>query len=898
MAYPLVGLFLKTREEYPDFPPEFAEHVGWLCLGFVVLILLFSWTRAQSVRRALLALEDPRVWAVLRIGFGLMTLFCFLNLAPYWRMLWSDEGIFDLAYAQDRLGRTALRGWTPEDGFFDFWAILNFLWNKPSLFYLKGSPDFVFGYMMVFFGVLMLYTLGVFSRVTGVIAWLMMSGIYNRNALYWEGTDTVYRAFWFILLFARTGHAWSFDNWWRCRRLRKQGRLEDPAKPFDEDDRGAKVRREPIYRLVPAWPRYLFMLQLAAIYITTGAVKTGSVWYAGDALYYALNMDHFYRFEDITQMVSAVFGVNLFRTMTWVTHWWERFFPLALIGVSLGFTLRHRGQPWYERQNVWWRKWLGRLALLAAYALLYRIVVLAVPFCMQMRGDQLPDPTVQLYLVHAAFAVVMPAFAVAWFVLGRWPIRLFTGGRSLGKLTRRWPWARLPEVVIDQESLRAWLLGRRVWLTLGLIFHGFLAAFMNIGMFPFIMMMTYAAWVRGEEWVRFFRRCLAWARRSPKLSRRIPEGADRVLIDAQDAREVPVRGRTVPDVVVLGFGLAGVWLVFGQVEKAPWVGEATWWWLGAAALVALVFRLLPPSARDRARADEPGPALAYGSLGRALALFAVVWHATAVGFHLFPSYSLFNKWRVQGRAVFGQWLTGTGTTQGWRMFAPNPPRANSFMQTLVVLENGDVYDLKANAFEDRPNPWIINDRMRKMQRRMIGKGKWYLRYWADFQCREWALRHDGEVPDRIEIKKLVTRIPPPELVNVWQPSKFKGRKDPRSGAISGQPYVPSELKVYDYDVEEHDCRGDGELPLFMKERHGLPLTQADRDRAERDAQQRERKFERRKEQWEKRKDWRWFDDEDDEEKKKREHNARSLRPSYKKTGNVVEDDPEDDADGE
>jgi hypothetical protein len=35
------------------------------------------------------------------------------------------------------------------------------------------------------------------------------------------------------------------------------------------------------------------MLQLAALYCSTGSVKTGSIWAAGDALYYALNMDHF-----------------------------------------------------------------------------------------------------------------------------------------------------------------------------------------------------------------------------------------------------------------------------------------------------------------------------------------------------------------------------------------------------------------------------------------------------------------------------------------------------------------------------------------------------------------------------------------------------------------------------
>jgi hypothetical protein len=324
-----------------------------MIFGALALVVFYAWTRAHSVRRALLALEDPRTMAILRIGFGLFTIFCFLNLFPYWRMLWSDEGVFDMAYAQDRLGRGALRAWTPEEGFFGMhtgevflpylfgvdvdvtfmerfeqwrlWSIGVFLWNKPSLHYFYGSPSFVVSYMLVFFAVLMLFTVGLWTRVMAVLAWLMMSGVYNRNALYWEGTDTVYRTFWFILLWAQTDRAWSVDNWLRCRRLRAKGMLDEdeppksglsdaivyyglgaiflvlgigavvleipvvwtggfaaaasfvvlgvlaqrkgaPKPPAEDAPDSAK---EPVYRRIPAWPRYLFMLQLSAIYITT-----------------------------------------------------------------------------------------------------------------------------------------------------------------------------------------------------------------------------------------------------------------------------------------------------------------------------------------------------------------------------------------------------------------------------------------------------------------------------------------------------------------------------------------------------------------------------------------------------------------------------------------------------
>ncbi|MBV1860942.1 MAG: hypothetical protein KUG77_21175, partial [Nannocystaceae bacterium] len=862
MAYGLVALFLKETPKYPDFPPEFATQVGWMMFGALALVVFYAWTRAHSVRRALLALEDPRTMAILRIGFGLFTIFCFLNLFPYWRMLWSDEGVFDMAYAQDRLGRGALRAWTPDDGFFGLnigevflpyvfdvdidltfverfeqwrgWSIGVFLWNKPSLHYFDGSPSFVVSYMLVFFTVLLLYTFGVLSRVTGIVGWLLMSGLYNRNALYWEGTDTVYRVFWFILLFGKTGYAWSFDNWLRCRRLRSKGLLDEGLGESKADPQGSSKPGQPVYRLVPAWPRYLFMLQLAAIYITTGSVKTGSVWAEGDALYYALNMDHFYRVEYFTQWASSVFGLNLFRVNTWVTHYWERLFPLVLLGVGLKFNLENRDEPWFKRQNVLWRRVLSWASMLGVYLLVYRIVFIVTPFCTPLLKDQVQDTSHKAALIHLFFAGILPLFALGWVALGRWPVTLFRGGASLGPLTKKFAWARIPELGISQDTLRWMFLGRRVWLSIGVIFHGTLILFMNIGMFAPIMLMAYASYVRGDEWVRLFRWFRAHAR--GPLRRRKP-GIDRWLADAQEPANVPVKGRSMPDVAVLAFGLAGAWLIWKKVEKVEWIGTATYWWLAAIVLVAAAFRLWPPKAKSLT--GRRRPALAYTGVGRALALFAVVWHASAVGFHLFPSYPIFSKWRSPARSLHKSWLRGTGSSQGWRMFAPNPPRSNTFMKTVVVLENGDRWDLRNNSYHygesgstpSRPNPWIWNDRMRKMQRRMIGKGKWYLRYWSDFHCREWFLEHE-EMPKEIDVRKYSNRIPGPKVTSYWVPKKFKGRKDRGSGATVGQPYDPRKLKTRESPVQTHKCKVK-ELPLRMKQRYGFPISGEDEAKAER-----------------------------------------------------------------
>jgi len=801
---------LAALSEVPNYsrvPPELASQVGWLCLGLLVLLLAWLAARMASVRRSILALEDPRMFAVMRIGVALMTIQCFWNLKPYWRMLFSDEGLFTVEEARSRLGGATLSGWTPVDGFLDLWAPLKFLWGKHSVFLLDARPEFVETFMYLFFAVLLLYAAGVLSRVTGVVAWLMMSSIYNHNALYLEGTDTVYRCFFFLLLFARTGAAWSVDNALRCWWLRRRGQLEGHG------------GRRPVYALVPSWPRYLMMGQLVAIYTSTGLVKTGVVWRNGDALYYALNLDHFYRFGGVTQVVSAALGTTVFRLMTWVTLWWESCFAVLVLGMVLKFGLEHRDEPWYRAQHVAWRRWLGRAALLGAYLVLYRVMVLAYPYCVELPKDATPATVARivgdgLRQLHVVFAGLVPAAVALWFTLGRWPLRV-----------RRF--------TVDQGWLRRWLLGRRLWLGLGLMFHGFLVLFMNIGMFPFIMLMTYAAWLTGEEFAAGLRWLVGLVQRGP-LGRRLPAAwfarAHDLCRPAQAPKDVPARGRPLPDLVVVALGLGLLYLIWRRVGGERELTTAVYTWFGVVIALGLGARFLRP------RPLGGGPALAYGAAGRALALAFLVSHALAVGLSLGPNYTIFANWRGPTRALFGSWLSVTGTSQSWKMFAPNPPRANVFMKTVVVLKDGTRWNVGNNAYDWRPDPWIWNDRMRKMHRRMVSKGQWYLRPWASYHCREWFLA-TGERPASVEVHKLVTKIPSPDQV-----------------ATKGY-YDPAKLKLSDELVETHACPLAGDLPPFMKLRRGIPLSPAEQAQLDADAEREARAAESKRSSWARRRDW-------------------------------------------
>jgi hypothetical protein len=794
---------LSDAPNYSRVPPELGTQVGWLCLGLLVLLLGWLASRMESVRRSFLALEDPRMFAVMRIGVALMTIQCFWNLKPYWRMLFSDEGLYTIEEARSRMGSGSLTGWTPIDGFLDHWAALKFLWGKHSVFFLDASPDFVETYMYLFFAVLLLYAAGVLSRVTGLVAWLMMSSVYNHNALYLEGTDTVYRTFFFILLFARTGAAWSVDNLLRCWWLRRRGKLQEGK----------------VYPLVPSWPRYLMMGQLIAIYTSTGLVKTGVVWQNGDSLYYSLNLDHFYRFEGFTQIVSAALGTTVFRVMTWVTWWWESCFAVLALGMVLKFGLDHRDQPWYRAQDVAWRRWLGRAALLGGYLVLYQVMLLVYPYCVELPKDANNAAIARIVdagtrQLHIVFAGLIPAAVLAWSLLGRWPLRL-----------RRF--------TIDQGWLRRWLLGRRLWLGLGLMFHGFLIVFMNIGMFPFIMLMTYAAWLTGEELAAGLRWLVALVQRSP-LGRLLPArwftAANDLTRPAQAAEDVPARGRSLPDLLVVALGLGLLWLIWQRASGERELTTQVYVWFGLVLALGLGARFM------RARPLGGAPALAYGAVGRALALAFLVSHALVVGLSLAPNYPIFSSWRGPTRALFGSWLTVTGTSQSWKMFAPNPPRANVFMKTVVVLKDGTRWNVGNNAYDWRPNPWIWNDRMRKMHRRMVSKGQAYLRPWSNFHCREWYLA-TGEKPASVEIHKLVTKIPSPDQV-----------------ATKGY-YEPAKLKMTDELVETHACALAGDIPPFMKVRRGIPLTPEEQALLDAEAEREARAAESKRRSWASRRDW-------------------------------------------
>ena len=788
--------------------------IGWLMLAAATALgLLFALYR-EGWRRLWLRAEDPRSIAVFRIVFGLLTMANINGLWELFTYLFTDEGLFLTDAAREVFASAQFAGFAdgiaPGEpyGFLDARAALEFAKGpKFSLLFFWDSPTAFWIHLAAFEVACLCLIFGFRTSWAKWITLLLFHSIILRNQVFWEGTENVYRCFLFYLCLSRCGAAYSVDNWLRCRRLRREGRLSERGGPGDGAGLAPSAAHprglEAIYRLIPAWPRMLMILQTAALYCTTGVVKNGAVWAAGDAFYYALNLDHFYRFEP--QQLSAIFGTSLFRLSTHVVHFWEACFPLVVLGLVIRFS-RREGLP----RLVGARAWAARALWVAFGLTTLAIVLVAMPV-------HWPDPPPK---GSPPLAVVNQWIAAGWLagmaaIALLWP--LLDGRTVLGLRLPRW---------LNHEWTCTWLLGRRVWLGLGVIFHAHLMVMMNIGWFTPATVSTYIIFLNGSEIAHVIRQAglrLAKAR-VPGLPRWVREGGP--ITRAEDPtlphlhRDAAALPGWALHGAVLAAALGVVLAVPGLLVQKPGIPWPATGLVILAGLAAIAFReakarggeTLPASDPATGRARRPW---AYGPSGRfaagALSLYQVVGVAT----WLLPEKECLSTWRAQAQEPFKWWLRFTQTSQGWKMFAPNPPRSNLYMKVLVTDAAGEVYDLNTDLYHpaNRPIPWIWYTRQRKINRRIVGaeggSGAWYQKWHARWVCRDWALKHGGEAPTEVRLIKITYPIPTPE----WTA---------KHGAYDPQERFRASAREQTVHTARCADEPHGQLPDAIRARHGLP----------------------------------------------------------------------------
>ncbi len=775
-----------------------APTTGWLMLlGAVALVALLLLDH-ERWRRWWLQLEDPRSIGLYRIVFGFFVICNMNDFWEYFTFLFTDEGIFTADVARQVHAKAQFDGFgdglTPDDpwGFFDFRAVIEFLRGpKWSLLYFWDSPTFFWWHLGAFEVCAALFMIGFRTRLMGVLTLFLMNSIFFRNHLFWEGTELVYRVFLVYLVCAKSGHAYSVDNWLRCRKLRRKGLLSERdgpgggagLAPDDDHPQGLQA----IYRRIPAWPRRLMMMQLGAVYAVTGILKNGGVWAKGDAIYYAWNMDHFYRFYP--QQITAMFGTNLLRLATWFTHWGEATFAVCVAGVMYFWA---RTQGFTPATGI--RKLLIRLCL-AIIAFVIAAMVW-VTWDVHFSPTIVPDPTLSKQLFVGGMVVAMLGLWWLWNRLERKPFTVRT-------LFRIRPLQQ--PLKVDRAFVMSWTMGRRLWIPWHVSVMGGIFVLMNIGQFQTAMLSATIFFFTGEEIARFGH-FVGRRLRLPVKPPLPPE--DPTLVARHLHRDTAHFPQWAMWVVLAGV-LTGIFV------KVQWAPE--WWsriWMGTALFAAGVAFQTWRSTRGRKAPESVAP-WAYGPFGRFVVSGLLAWHIAAVAVWLLPDKDCLDSWRNPARQVFTKYLTTTQTDQGWGMFAPNPPRSNVFLKVLVTDADGEVYDMKTDVYapERKPIPWIWNDRMRKMNRRIIGgesgNTQWYRKWYARWHCRQWQLDNEGRIPQKVELVKVWYAIPPPE-------------ETARKGY-----YIPEDLlERTGHEKIEHTERCErtvmGQLPNEIRERHGLP----------------------------------------------------------------------------
>lgn len=466
----MIGLLAFFADKDVDVSAHLPQ-VSWLILAAIGLLIAFFVVRPELWRRLFFQRIDPRPAALLRIAFGLVVMVTFVDLlGPHGPLddsvasyLFTDEGLWLTDTARKSYGGQLATLWDPEHGFQHWYDPFKAMWGKFSILHFRSDPPFVFTVYTVMLVSIGLMILGVWTRWTTILSWILVESVYRYSPVFYTGGDTVVRVFLFLGMFTQWGQAYSIDSWRRRRKAILGGAAEIPA-----------------LRLIPAWPLRMAMLQLAIIYCATGLLKSGNTWANGTALYYSLNLDHFYRFPQMG-LVGAMHYLGVLPLLTVLVHWWEMLFPLGLIGAAVNAYERERMAGVWPRAAAW-RRWLSYALFLGAWGIGAYIAGVAAHYY--------APPELMKWLGMSRPAVVK----LATFIVAAIPV--LSVGLYLGLR------AKTPRL---HTGIRHWLLGKRFWLVVGFGMHIGIDLGMNVGTFANVMMAVYLAWLSGDEIDAFWR---------------------------------------------------------------------------------------------------------------------------------------------------------------------------------------------------------------------------------------------------------------------------------------------------------------------------------------------------------------------------------------------------------
>lgn len=223
---------------------------------------------------------DPATYSLIRLLAGLMLL--------YTHAVWTLE--FDAFFA-------AKSPWLSADVAGKY-EVGPFAWSH---FYWIQSPSLLWGIHIAALVVLAMFALGLFSRFTSILAFLITVSYANRvpGALF--GLDQINGFLALYLMVGPCGAYYSLDRWIARRRAGKELGEAPPSY-------GANIGIR------------LIQLQMCVVYLFAGLGKLkGDAWWDGTAMWMSI-ANYEYQSIDMTWMATWPLTLNV---MTHVAVWWE-----------------------------------------------------------------------------------------------------------------------------------------------------------------------------------------------------------------------------------------------------------------------------------------------------------------------------------------------------------------------------------------------------------------------------------------------------------------------------------------------------------------------------------------------------------------------------------------------
>jgi hypothetical protein len=203
----------------------------------------------------------------MRILVGLMVLY--VHISYSWGLLefvgpegWFDDERATWLRLQQESVAPGLDWTTPYESV----SSGNFYW---SVFYHVREARLIYALHVLFLICMALFTLGLWTRVTSVLAWLGAMSYAQRAYITWFGMDAMMMILLCYLMLGPSGATLSLDRWLACRRARREGRPVPPVQP-----------------LVSAnFVIHLIQVHLCIIYLAGGTSKLlGATWWSATSL--------------------------------------------------------------------------------------------------------------------------------------------------------------------------------------------------------------------------------------------------------------------------------------------------------------------------------------------------------------------------------------------------------------------------------------------------------------------------------------------------------------------------------------------------------------------------------------------------------------------------------------